>query len=201
MVIAIQPTAPPRMSIDEFLAWDSGDDLRYELVDGYPVAQSAPSTSHARITTNIGTAVSNRLRAAGRPCVAESGGALRIDKRWNVRVPDLLVRCGADRRSADGPILAIEVLSPGNSAREMAHKRDDYAAVGIQQVLEVEQSAAEAWLHSRQGDRWIVETIRGLDAAIWLESLGTTIPVAEIYEDVELAPLRDGTLLEATLPT
>lgn len=86
------------------------------------------------------------------------------------------------------PALAIEVLSPSNSAREMALKRDDYAAAGIEQVLEVEQSAPEAWLHSRQGDRWVSETIKGLTATVTLDSIGITIPMAEIYEDVDLAP-------------
>lgn len=189
MAIAVQRHAPRRMSIEEFLAWDSGDDLHYELMNGWPVAQSAPSTSHARITANLSLAIGSRLRLGGRPCVPESGGgALCIDKRWTVRAPDLLVRCGPDRRSATAPVLVIEVLSPSNSAREMALKRDDYAAAGVEQVLEVEQSAAEAWLHSRQGDRWLVETIRDLSAVVTLDSIGVAIPMAEIYEDVDLTP-------------
>ncbi len=74
----------------------------------------------------------------------------------------------------------------------MAFKRDDYAVAGVQQVLEVEQSAAEAWLHNRQGDRWVVETIQELSASIALDSIGITLPMAEIYEDVELTPPSDG---------
>lgn len=128
------------------------------------------------------------------------GGALRIDKRWTVRAPDLLVRCGPDRRSATVPVLVIEVLSPSNSAREMALKRDDYAVAGVEQVLEVEQSAAEAWLHSRQDNRWIIETIQGLGAAVTLDSVGITIPLAEIYEDVDLTPGSDGPPVETALP-
>lgn len=177
----------PRMSIDEFLAWDSGDDVRFELVEGWPVAQSAPSMLHARVTVSLSIAIGNRLRAAGRPCVPESGGALRIDKRWTVRAPDLLVRCGPDRRSADNPVLAIEVLSPSNSATEMAAKRDDYASVGVHQVLEVAQDQARAWLYRYENDRWTIETIRGLEAVIVLEAVGVAIPMAEIYEDVDLA--------------
>ncbi|MFV3129787.1 Uma2 family endonuclease [Niveispirillum sp. KHB5.9] len=192
MAMAARTTDLPRMSIDEFLAWDSGDDLRYELVGGWPVAQSAPSKSHGQVGISLGSAIKNRLRAADRPCMPESGSVLRIDKRWTVRAPDILVRCGSSRRSADTPILAVEVLSPSNSAGEMARKRDDYASAGIVQVLEVEQASAEAWLYRREGDRWVLETIRGLDAMIELESIGISIPMAEIYEDVELIPERDG---------
>lgn len=186
MAVALKRSDLTRMSIEEFLVWDSGDDLRYELVDGWPVAQSAPKTPHARMVVSVGVALHSRLRAAGRPCIPESGGALRIDKRWTVRAPDLLVRCGPDRRTAEMPVLAIEILSPSNSASEMARKRDDYASVGIQQVLELDQDEARALLWQVDGDRWIVEPIRGLEAAITLDSIGVTIPMAEIYEDVDL---------------
>lgn len=193
MVSAVKKIDASRMTIEEFLAWDSGDDLRYELVDGGPVAQSAPSTTHARITANLSISIGNRLRSAGWPCVPEAGGgALRIDKRWTVRAPDLLVRCGPDRQTAELPVLVVEILSPSNSASEMARKRDDYASVGIQQVLELEQEEARALLWQVDGDRWIVETIRGPEGSITLASIGVTIPMAEIYEDVELTLPGDG---------
>lgn len=198
MVKAVKKINVSRMTIDEFLAWDSGDDLPYELIEGWTVAQSAPSTTHARITANLSISLGNRLRSAGRPCVLEAGGgALRIDKRWTVRAPDLLVRCGSDRRTAEIPLLAVEILSPSNSASEMARKRDDYASVGIQQVLELDQEEARALLWQADGDRWIVETIRGLEASITLDSIGVAIPMAEIYEDVELTLPADGPPPEA----
>lgn len=87
MAVAVKKSTLKRMSIEEFLAWDSGDDLRYELVGGWPVAQSALSRSHGRMDVNVGAGLRNRLKAAGRPCVVESGSALRIDNRWTVRAP------------------------------------------------------------------------------------------------------------------
>lgn len=89
-------------------------------------------------------------------------------------------------------MLAVEILSPSNSASEMARKRDDYASAGIQQVLELDQDEARALLWRADGDRWIVETIRGLETSIALDSIGVTIPMAEIYEDVELTRPADG---------
>lgn len=192
MAKAVKKIDVSRMTIDEFLAWDSGDDLPYELIEGWPVAQSAPTRSHGRMDVNIGASLKQGLKQAGRPCVVESGSALRIDKRWTVRAPDLLVRCGPDRQTAEMPLLAVEILSPSNSASEMARKRDDYASVGIQQVLELDQDEARALLWQVDGDRWIVETIRGLGASIMLDSIGVTIPMAEIYEDVELTLPADG---------
>jgi thiaminase (transcriptional activator TenA) len=37
---------PVRMTVDEFLKWDSDDGLRYELVDGEPRAMAPASTIH-----------------------------------------------------------------------------------------------------------------------------------------------------------
>jgi Uma2 family endonuclease len=62
------------MSVAEFLAWNAGDDLRYELVDGVPVAQSAPSAAHGVAATNIAATIRAMLRASRRP--SPGGGAL-----------------------------------------------------------------------------------------------------------------------------
>ena len=35
-------TAPTRMTVEQFLAWDDGTDRRYELIDGIPVAMAPP---------------------------------------------------------------------------------------------------------------------------------------------------------------
>lgn len=177
--------AKKRMSVEEFLAWNPPDDgLRYELVDGFPVGQAWPSQAHGRITNNLGTTIATRLRAGKKPCAVESGSILRVDQTNSVRAPDLLVRCGQTSRDADMPVLAIEVLSPSNTTREMTRKRDDFAAMGIREMVEVEQDAAEVRVYRLEGAFWFVQTVRGLDAEMRLHSLGLTIPLSEIYEDV-----------------
>jgi hypothetical protein len=47
----------------------------------------------------------------------------------------------------------------------------------------------------REGERWVIETARGLDGVPALPSLGMVVPLAEIYADV----LPDDTLLDATV--
>lgn len=180
--------ARKRMTVEEFLAWTPPDDsLRYELVDGFPVGQAWPSKAHGRISTNLGTALTNRLRAGGRPCAPEQGSTLRIDPKDTVRAPDLLVRCGKTELEADDPVLAIEVVSPSNTARELSRRRRDYALVGIREVLEVEQDTAEVRTYRLRGEFWAEEaTIRGVDGDVTLESLGLSIPMAEIYRAVPL---------------
>lgn len=56
-----------RMTVAEFLDWDDGTDTRYELVDGFPVAQAAPILAHALVVTNIAAGLHRQLRP---PCQA-----------------------------------------------------------------------------------------------------------------------------------
>ncbi|MDG5495599.1 Uma2 family endonuclease [Niveispirillum sp. BGYR6] len=174
-----------RMSVAEFLAWNAGDDLRYELVDGVPVAQSAPSSIHGGIVVNISASLRQSLNQAGRPCRVEAGGALKITGRSNVRVPDVLVRCGSRRTGEGTPLLAVEVLSPANSADEMAAKREDYALCGIREVLEVSQERAAVHLYSHEGGAgWRLLSIIGLESAVRLDSVDAVLALADIYEGV-----------------
>ncbi|SNS27308.1 MULTISPECIES: Uma2 family endonuclease [unclassified Azospirillum] len=174
-----------RMSVAEFLAWNAGDDLRYELVDGVPVAQSAPSSAHGVAAINIGATLRSSLRASRRPCLVETGSALRITGRSNVRVPDVLVRCGSRVAGEGTPLLAVEVLSPANSADEMAAKREDYALCGIREVLEVSQERAAVHLYSHEGGAgWRLLSIIGLESAVRLDSVDAVLALADIYEGV-----------------
>ena len=64
-----------RMSVDEFLNWDSGDALRYELVDGEPRAMALASRTLGTLQGRLATLINNHLDRENRPCslVVEPG--------------------------------------------------------------------------------------------------------------------------------
>ena len=112
-----------RMSVNEFLNWDSGDALRYELVDGEPRAMALASRTLGTLQGRLATLINNHLDRENRPCslVVEPGV-----------VPHLLrLRCacaglGGDLRTISNrrsvltdPILLIEILSPSNQAKDL----------------------------------------------------------------------------------
>ena len=45
----------PRLSLEEFLRFDDGTDIRYELRDGWLHAMNPAGPSHAVISANIGS--------------------------------------------------------------------------------------------------------------------------------------------------
>ncbi len=50
----------------------------------------------------------------------------------------------------------------------------------------IEQTKAQVELYQRQGDLWKISRHRGLSAVFTLGSLGLAIPLAKIYQDVDL---------------
>src|SRR6202008_5050346 len=84
-----------RMSVDEFLNWDSGDALRYELVDGEPRAMAPANRTHGALQGRLATLINNHLDRENRPCslVVEPGVVPHLLSDYNVRVPDLAVTC------------------------------------------------------------------------------------------------------------
>ena len=50
------------MTVDEFLAWDSGDQRRYDLVDGVSVAMNPPASAHRAVAMKLGWQITEALR-------------------------------------------------------------------------------------------------------------------------------------------
>jgi Uma2 family endonuclease len=66
------PRQPSYMTIDEFLAWNAGTDVRHELVCGEILVMAPPTEAHGMSVANLAAELRSRLR---HPCraVAEAG--------------------------------------------------------------------------------------------------------------------------------
>ena len=107
-----------RMTIEQFLEWDSADELRYELVDGVPVAMNPPMAPHARLVALLTGAIERRLRP---PCgTYVGGGARRQDDDGNYRVPDLSISCSrSPGHWIEAPQVVVEILSPSTQKKDL----------------------------------------------------------------------------------
>ena len=171
------------MTVDEFLATPQsafGSAWRYELVDGLPVAQAAPSDEHAMISANLATALTNRLRG-NRDCVPLVGGAVipKDKQRRTARIPDATVRCGGKS------VAMFEIVSPtdGITTELRAKRRRDIKSVdGAQVLVEIEQDAPVIHIHRRVGDFWVYDDVIGIQETLTLEAIAMEIPLSEIYD-------------------
>lgn len=177
-----------RMTLDDFLVWEDGTDTRYELIGGFVVAMAPGSESHgelaARVTSRLNAAVS-----ASPPCRAISeAGIVRAYRADSFFVADIAVTCaprGPRRQYLEAPILIVEILSPSTEVHDRRFKVPAYHAIDtIQEILLVGSDTRYAEVHRRSGAQWIVEILQTDEQAIRLTSIGTEIPLAELYDGI-----------------
>lgn len=132
-------------SYADYLTWQFKE--RVELIKGKLFKMSpAPSSRHQEISFNLAREIGTFLK--GKACKAFSAPFdVRLTRKEDqntstVVQPDLCVICDLekiDKRGCVGaPDLVIEILSPGNTKREMDDKFSLYEEAGVQEYWLVE---------------------------------------------------------------
>ena len=185
---------PVRMTVAEFLKWDSQDDLRYELVDGEPRAMAPASTIHGFLQNELGALIRNHLRekASGCEVVTNPGIVPRLLSEHNVRIPDLAVTCSplaAGQATLPDPVLVIEILSPSNQAKTWTNVWAYTSIPSVHEilVLRADRVAADLLRRSPQGE-WPERPTAIIDGDLVLESIGFRVALADLYERTGLNP-------------
>ena len=176
------------LTIDEFLAWDSGDDHIYELVDGVPVAMAAPSRAHRIIAVNFAHRLAEALGSQG-PCSAEAEAPIAAERDDTCHVADLAVTCRPHepgQQLTPEPLVIVEILSPSTENRDRKVKLPDYRAIpSVREIVLVDQLQLYCEVHRRLGDgRWLTDLLRQANARLRLESIGFDQPLSAIYANV-----------------
>jgi Uma2 family endonuclease len=181
-------TARKLMTVADFVEWESRDELKYELIDGVPVAMTYPARNHRRIVVSLAHMVFMGSRP---PCVAEAeAGIISPTRGHTFYQADLAVACSPqprDRHEMVDPVLIVEVLSPSTENTDRKVKLVDYRKIpSVREVLLVDSTRVYCELHRRlDGDRWLVELLVDPEASITLESIGADLALADIYAKVD----------------
>jgi Uma2 family endonuclease len=180
-----EATATPQpmlADVDDFLAWVQGQRERYEFVGGRLVMMAGGSEDHNDIQINLLTSLKRRLR--GGPCKPNGSDLLiRIDDRTG-RFPDASVTCGREgKHYLTAPVANFEILSPATELADRTDKRRDYQRLeSLRHYVLIAQDAPRVEMYSRTVGGWRFQELDGLEAALSLEALEITLPLAEIYD-------------------
>ena len=178
------------MTVEEYLAFEEQSEIKHEYVDGELYEMPGVTLTHAVICMN--TAVSLRSQLNPSRFIV-----LGSDMRVGVRVgkylyPDISVVSGAPETEYKqltlvNPILVVEVLSQSSVYRDRIEKQELYlASPSIQHYLIIDQFSVDVELLTREGDRWRSQRFTNMNDVIHIPALDCELPVAEIYERIEL---------------
>ncbi|WP_439815395.1 Uma2 family endonuclease [Zavarzinia sp. CC-PAN008] len=185
--------ARKRMTLAEFLTWDEGTDLRYELIQGVPVAMAPALEAHDWLIVRLATALNAGIRP---PCRAiPNRGVLSPRFANTFFLPDVVLTCEPLRsgsRYAEAPSLLAEVLSSSTQETDLFQKLSQYQDIpSVEDILFVWTTARRIDLWQRDGAQWQARAWIG-DAVLSLRS-AAPLSMADLYDGVLLETWDGGT--------
>ena len=176
---------PKSISLDEFLAWEERQELRFEY-DGLDIqAMTGGTMAHGRIQANLVAALHARLR--GGPCFLV-GSEVKVRTATSIRYPDAMVICSpaeGKATSTSRPTVLFEVLSPSTARKDLGAKNAEYQTLDSLRryvVLHQEVAAAEVFFRDDEGE-WAHEFIGG-QGVLKMPEIEVELPLALFYEGI-----------------
>lgn len=184
------------ISESEYLEGERVSPVKYEFVDGRTFAMAGASKRHGTIALNVGSALRNHLR--GGPCrgfVADI--KVRVARARAYYYPDVVASCAPEDLAADAPSefltapnLVIEVLSPATESVDRREKWLNYRSVpSLQEYVLIDQARCWIEVYRRAGDTWLQIVHSELSGNLELASVGLTMALTAVYEDVAFDPI------------
>ena len=179
------------MPVDRFLDWEERQELRHEFDGVRALAMTGGTSEHDRISLNLAASLVARLR--GKPC-RPCGSNLKIEAAGSIRYPDAFVACAPVPRGTTvirDPVVIFEVPSKGTARTDRIIKNREYAATAsVRRYVMLEQDEIAATMFERVGEDWLGR-ILGADAVIAMPEIDIEIPLAELYEGLDLTSPTD----------
>jgi Uma2 family endonuclease len=193
MGVPVINTGP--MTVEEFYAFTDTrpDEEKWELIDGEPILNAAPSRLHRRIVKNLILGLGLVERRPGLSWESLPGLGVRVSNT-NRPEPDLLIlprtaAGDATERDRTDVIVAFEVLSPSTQDRDLRWKRAAYTSLpSLTHYVVIAQDTVEVVVFARSRG-FAEQRLSALDDVIDLPTINVALPLSEVYRDVHL-PLR-----------
>jgi len=191
-----------RMTEDEYLAFEEASETKHEFYNGELFDMAGASVPHNDISSNLMTEIGSRLK--GGPCrISASDQRVKVKRTGLYTYPDLVIVCGPrefDRQNTNtlvNPNVVIEILSDSTEGYDRGTKFEHYQKLpSLREYVLVRQDRMRIERLVRQPDEtWITTTFEDPDGSFSLATVAVTIPLADVYRDVEFAeePLRPAT--------
>lgn len=182
----------PYVSLEDYFAQERLSEERHEYVDGVIVAMAGETAPHNEVAGNIYTELKIAFR--GRSCkVYFENIQIRVSST-QYRYPDVVALCGIpdfDNRKPPNllnPQVIFEVLSPSTEEFDRNGKWMEYKQIpSLMDYVLVSQDKVNVVHFARQTTlQWSVNEYNRRDDVITLVPLGLSLPLAAIYQEIEI---------------
>lgn len=183
---------PGMISVEAYLTGEETSAVKHEYVGGVVHAMAGATNRHNTVALNATAHLRSELR--GKSCQPfNSDTKVRIEFPSHTRFyyPDAMVVChpnAATDHFQDQPVVLVEVLSESTRRTDLEEKREAYLSIAsLKVLLLVEPDRAAVLVYRRKSEGgFAVEQYEGLAEVIPLPEVGAEVPLAEMYDRVEL---------------
>ncbi|WP_243094732.1 Uma2 family endonuclease [Thermus thalpophilus] len=174
------------LSAEAYLAWEEGQPVRHELLEGIPYAMAGAIRTHNLLVGNLYALLRPRARERGCRIYTETV-KLRVGER-TFYYPDLMVVCQGEPPHShyeENPCLVVEVLSEATEVIDRREKLWRYREIRtLQGYLMVESRARRVEAYVREGADWLYRVVE--EGEVEVPCLDLRIPLEAVYEGVEV---------------
>ena len=189
-----QPEIQRHYTSAEYFALEEQSELRHAFFDGEVFAMAGGTKSHNLITQNIALSLRGALRGKGCQVFMEDV-RLAVQDNFHYTYPDVMVSCDlADRRDpylVRQPVLIVEVLSPSTAEYDRSQKFNQYKKItSLRHYILVSQTAwVLEWFRRDDLGQWIYTVLSDPTDVLEISDLNLRLPLADVYDDTDVAPL------------
>ena len=179
-------------TVEEYLALEEVSEVKQEFAEGEIFVRAGANYRHSITTVNIVAELHNATKK--RDCQTfDSDMKVWIEKADAFLYPDASVVCGdpefldEKKTALKNPVLVVEVLSASTEAYDRGEKFQKYMNLpSLQEYVIISQHSPRVEVFRKDDGEWrSFRHFFGLDAIAELKSIGVSIPLAEIYYQVQ----------------
>jgi Uma2 family endonuclease len=181
----------PRLTPEEYFAWEGKQQVRHEYIDGEVYAMTGGTVNHSQIASNFNRLLGNHLQGSG--CkILNSDARVNIVASTHYVYPDVSVTCDERDKTTTQyityPCLIVEVLSSSTEAYDRGNKFKLYRRnPSLQEYVLVDaETMAIELFRKADGDNWRIIDYEPGDL-VELTSIKLTFPIEQVYEDIVFA--------------
>jgi Uma2 family endonuclease len=185
--LSTPPVSTPLMSWEEFERLPDSDGFHRELIEGVLQLLPSPKSGHSKIASNaFKILLELELRGLGRVFLEAGFKLTERPPTWIEPDSSFLTKerskaTGSDKHFVGGPEIAVEVVSPSESAKDIQRKLDLLLGAGSQTVWVVYPDSQTVHVFSPDGTS--VKRVAGDTLTAPFLSPDWSVPVVRLFED------------------